>query len=85
MSSPLDVHAEIGDDRRKNLKGRVIFDEVVERLRPFVGDNQGWNGSPLELWASHMLRETYPDLAPHEIHSLVVAAIQVCRGRDKPV
>jgi hypothetical protein len=83
MNSTPGLPDEVPTERRKNLRAREIFDEVVERLRPFVGDAQGWNGSPLELWASRTLREAYPDLGHDEIRPLVVAAIQVCRGRDR--
>lgn len=72
----------VAADRRQNLWLRTIFDEVYDRIAPFLDPKQTWGGIPMEGLAFHMLRENYPGLSTTEARILVVALERVYLSRN---
>lgn len=66
-------------ERRQNLQLRAIFDEVYERIEPFLDPSRCWGGSPMTALAYRAVRESYPELSPVEAYTLVVAVVRVYR------
>lgn len=64
-------------ERRQRVDLRNIFDDVLARVSPFYKDK----GDSLENWASHAVREAYPDLDEQGLMIVVRAALRVCRER----
>jgi hypothetical protein len=65
------------EERRQRVDLRGIFDDVLARVSPFYKDK----GDSLENWASHAVREAYPDLDEQGLLIVVRAALRVCRER----
>lgn len=70
-------------DRRQNPRLRSIYGEVREKLDHFFHANKGWAGSSIDYLALRMVHETYPDLSPDEVRTLV-AAIECAAGVSNP-
>lgn len=69
-------------DRRQNLGLRRIFDDAYVLIEPFFDPATGWGGHALEHLAFRVLREHYPQLAGHEVRTLIVAAMRVYSARN---
>ncbi len=69
-------------ERRQNLALRSLFEEAYARIEACFDPKQTWGGLPLEHLAFRMLRETYPQLPPNEVHLLVRASLRVYRTRN---
>ncbi len=69
-------------ERRENLKLRALFEEVYERIAPFLDPAQTWGGASLQHFAFRTVREGYPELSAAEVHQLVVASVRVFRTRN---
>ena len=64
-------------ERRQRVDLRNIFDDVLARVSPFFKEK----GDSLENWATHAIREAYPDLDEQGLQIVVRAALRVCRER----
>lgn len=74
--------ANAAPERRQNLKLRAVFDEVYERIVPFIDPARTWGGKSLEHFAFRTIRESHPGLTPSEVHQLIVASVRVFGQRN---
>ena len=69
------------DDRRQYHAVRSVFEEAIERIRPFFDPDNSWGQGTMDLLAYRTLQEHYPTLSPLEVHVLVTAAERYFRGQ----
>lgn len=71
-----------GDERRRNLRLRTLFDTAFVMIEPFFDPAQGWGGQSLMHLAFRVVRDNFPELTSEEVHTLVVAAHRVYIDRN---
>lgn len=66
-------------ERRKHLKLRDIFHDVVGLVEPYFQPAAGLNGLSTDFWAAKAIRDAYSDLTNEEVQTLTAAAARYCR------
>lgn len=72
------------DERRQNQQYRQIFENVYDRVEPFLDPANSWSGQPLEFLAYGVLRENYPQLSSDELNAFFVATKRAFKERNFP-
>jgi hypothetical protein len=68
-------------ERRGNRRLRVLFDHAYPILEPFFDPSAGWDSHTRQHVAASLLRDNFPELEAHEVHSLIRVANRVYSER----
>ncbi len=68
------------DDRRQCHAVRSVFEDAIERIRPFFDPDNSWGHGTMDHLAYRALHEDFPELSPMEVHVLVTAAKRYFSG-----
>jgi hypothetical protein len=64
-------------ERRGNRRLRALFDHAYPILEPFFDPEAGWDNHTRQHVVAGLLRDNFPELEAHEVHSLIRVANRV--------
>ena len=65
------------NERRDNRRLRALFEHAYPILEPFFDPEAGWDNHTRHHVAAGLLRDNFPELEAHEVHSLIRVANRV--------